>query len=256
MHAGNRLKLFRILYGYTQQELASAGNITQRSYGQLENKPKIGNNYIDIYSEVFGLSADYLGTGNTDTIFSNHIGIFHVPPKRFDKYRDDRSVFVRKINEFQNFCDEYLPSFFSEVKAKNYYILNNNKTGYMLYVLPLVYDQLICICSERKYCQILNKSIEPVLNKADKVDIDTDLDISSTDPEIVEIAVSYFDGLCKGCVHGPVCNKFKDEDVLVSPSALVVCNLSLEENNLIKYIRENSIPPHKAIDCLKANALT
>jgi len=197
MTPGERLKLFRILHGFTQQELAAAGNITQRNYGQLENKSKIAPNYINIYSVLLGLNSYYLGSGKIDIIFNNRICLFHVPPKQFSKYRDDRSVFVRKMNEFQNICEEYLPSFLNEAKAERYFILYSS-TDYLLYVFQLINNQYLIICSDNNHCKILNKAAEAFLEKANEITVDSSFTLASDDLEILQIVKSYLESIGDG----------------------------------------------------------
>ncbi|MBI4691285.1 MAG: helix-turn-helix transcriptional regulator [Nitrospirae bacterium] len=137
MTIGERIKLLRVLSGFTQSEVSRLLNISQHNLSMIESdryRPRFEQ--IGILDDLFHCAPYWLMMGKIPAF--QVLGYIVVPPKL------DFLTSRRKLNEIGDTLRTLLISFLKENEVKKYYLVETNK-GESIYIFCLLSDAILLL---------------------------------------------------------------------------------------------------------------
>ena len=142
MTPGERIRLFRVLNGATQEDVAAVLEIAQRNIAMIESNrfsPRLPA--INAFGDLFNLEPEYIQTGQGNP-FRNGIGLLILPPVSFSRYKRDRGLSVRKKNEAAEIVSTLFLEFLAETGVKEFSVGISEARG-NIYLFPVADGYLL-----------------------------------------------------------------------------------------------------------------
>jgi len=160
MTTGKRIKLMRLLNGFTQTDLALRIQKSQRNIAMIEaDKVMPRPTIIEKLASIFPCNEIWLSKG-TQPAFVKWWGYAFIPPAQISE--GAKTSLAWKINELVEVLKSLFVDFLEENKVTKYYLVKQDQLEYVLYIFvlwPAKTNSLFILSVHKEFWPVLDEIV-------------------------------------------------------------------------------------------------